>query len=467
VTTERVARLTIDDAGVGHLRELGHELRRQVPHADLAGFVPPPDRRDPIEILEESNASRLRHLVPVRYGRMLASMFPFYRGSPAVMAHDLAGCASPAVTVQICGDAHVGNFGLYASPERHLLFDVNDFDETLPGPFEWDVRRLVASLVVTARERGFAETEGRELVVRACSSYRSHMARYAGMYQLDVWYDRVDVDCAEEAIRAAQSDKATAKMIDRARRHTNLQALSKMTTIVDGRRRIVDDPPVVEHLDGDIFTSLLPAFEDYLATLQADRRHLVEHYRFVDFARKVVGVGSVGTRCFVLLLEGRVHNGPLFLQVKEAEASVLEPHLGRAEQTNHAQRVVEGQRLMQAASDMFLGWTTGIGHDFYFRQLRDMKGSADLVTVKRRHLRNLADSCGWALARAHARSGRSVLISAYLDGPDHDGASFDDAMAAFAEDYANQTERDYVLLVEAARSRRVEAAPPQASSPSA
>lgn len=460
MASERVARLSVDSGGVEHLRNIGFELRNQVPPSALAGFVPAPDRGDPVEILEASNASRLKHLVPVRYGRMLESMFPFYRGSPAVMAHDLAACASPNLTVQICGDAHVGNFGLYASPERHLLFDVNDFDETLPGPFEWDIKRLAASLVVAARQRGFSEVDGRDFVQAACTSYRSHLARYATMYQLDVWYDRVDVEAAEEALASSQTDKATAKMIAKARQRTNLQALSKMTTIVDGRRQIVDDPPVIEHLDGDVFADLFPSFEAYMETLDADRRQLITHYQYVDFARKVVGVGSVGTRCFVLLMEGKVHNGPLFLQIKEAEASVLEPYVGRAEQPNHAQRVVEGQRLMQAASDMFLGWTTAIGRDFYFRQLRDMKGAADLTTVKRRHLRTLAASCGWALARAHARCGRAVMMSAYIEGPDSDGTSFDDAMASFAEDYANQAERDYVALVDAALSGRIVAEPP-------
>jgi uncharacterized protein (DUF2252 family) len=394
--------------------------------------------------------------MPIRYSRMMASPLAFMRGSAIVMAHDLASTPRTGIQAQLCGDAHLMNFGAYASPERALLFDLNDFDETLPGPWEWDIKRLAASFVVAGRENGFDATECREAAQASVASYRQRMAEFSEMRELEVWYSRV----SEEEVRGLLSDarRATAKKLSKsvrkARGRDSLQALSKLTRVVDGRRMINDDPPLLVRIpEGDeIRAQIYAILEGYKRTLQEDRRHLLGRYRFVDAARKIVGVGSVGTRAYVVLLEGRDENDPLFLQIKEAGASVLEGHVLSSTYEHHGHRVVAGQRLMQAASDIFLGWFRGKGgRDFYWRQLKDMKGSANVEGMAPDELVLYAGLCGWTLARAHARSGDRVQIAAYLGKSER----FDGAIAEFAEAYADQTEQDHAALCAAVKSGRV------------
>jgi uncharacterized protein (DUF2252 family) len=412
-----------------------------------------------VTILRAQDASRLPEYLPIRYGRMSASPFAFYRGAAAVMAADLATTPTAGIRVQLCGDAHLSNFGTYASPEGRLLFDIDDFDETLPGPFEWDVKRLATSTVVAGRDQGFTGSECREAALTAVGSYRQWMGRYAEMCDLDVWYARVS---AEDALAAAKA--AGAARLQRAERaiaatpvHDSLRELERLTTVVDGRRRIVDAPPLIVHLsegEAAVEQAVHDAFSAYRRTLEDDRRQLVERYSFVDLARKVVGVGSVGTRCFIVLFEGRDQQDSLFLQIKEAGASVLEAHLGRSVYRNHAHRVVAGQRLMQAASDIFLGWIGGgSGRHFYWRHLRDMKGSVDVADLAPRSLVALAGVCGWALARAHARAGDRLAIAGYLGRGDR----FDQAVADFATAYADQNKRDHRRLLEAIGAGEVQA----------
>jgi len=377
------------------------------------------------------------------------------------MANDLASTPKTGIQAQLCGDAHLLNFGAYASPERALLFDLNDFDETLPGPWEWDIKRLAASFVVAGRDNGFDAADCREAAQASVASYRQRMAQFSQMGELEVWYSRV----GEEDIRGLLSDtknrKTTAKKLSKtvrkARSRDSLQALSKLTRVVDGRRIINDDPPLLVRLpdEDEIRVQVNAILESYKRTLQEDRRHLLDRYRFLDVARKVVGVGSVGTRAYVVLLEGRDENDPLFLQVKEAGASVLENYVKSNTYEHHGHRVVAGQRLMQAASDIFLGWFRGTGgRDFYWRQLRDMKGSANVESMSPDELALYARICGWALARAHARSGDRVQIAAYLGKSER----FDKAVASFGEAYADQTERDYAALFAAVKSGRLPAA---------
>ncbi len=383
-------------------------------------------------------------LVPIRWGRMSASPFTFYRGSAALMAADLAPMPRTGLQVQLCGDAHLANFGLYGSPERELLFDVNDFDETLPGPFEWDLKRLAASFVLASRENGFDQDVARETALASVRSYREHMTAYAEMRELDVWYSRVVADDLLEMARktlgaegGAKADtktriKTAQKTLAKTRGRDSLQAAGKLTEVVDGVRRIVDQPPLVMHFEELQDAERIHAlFEQYKRTLADDRRTLIDRYDIVDVARKVVGVGSVGTRCIIGLLLGRDVDDPLFLQVKEAGPSVLEPYLGRSRFTHAGHRVVAGQRLMQAASDIFLGWMTGQpeGRHFYWRQLRDMKGSIDTAILRPAGLEVLATLCGWTLARGHARSGRRIAIASYLGVSDR----FDQAIADFAQ----------------------------------
>jgi uncharacterized protein (DUF2252 family) len=441
-------------------RERGRAARQMAPRSSHAGWAPAPDRPDPIDLLEEQARDRLPELLPIRYGRMMASPFAFMRGSAIVMAQDLAGTPKTGIHAQLCGDAHLLNFGAYASPERSLLFDLNDFDETLPGPWEWDVKRLAASFVVAGRENSFDASDCRE-AARACvASYRSRMAEFSEMGELEVWYSRITEEEILGLISGANARKKTAKKFDKttrkARGRDSLQALSKLTRLVDGRRIINDDPPLLlripegDEVRGQVYTIL----ESYKRTLQEDRRHLLDRFRFVDAARKVVGVGSVGRRAYVVLLEGRDENDPLFLQVKEVGASVLEDHVASNAYEHHGHRVVAGQRLMQAASDIFLGWFRGTeGRDFYWRQLRDMKGSADVEGMTADELVIYAGLCGWALARAHARSGDRVEIAAYLGKSER----FDGAIADFAKDYADQTERDHAALCAAVKSGRLPA----------
>jgi uncharacterized protein (DUF2252 family) len=447
-------------SGYQQRRERGRAARLAVPRGSHAGWAPAPDRPAPVELLETQARERIPDLVPIRYGRMMASPFAFLRGSAIIMAQDLAGTPNSGIQAQLCGDAHLLNFGAYASPERALLFDLNDFDETLPGPWEWDVKRLAASFVVAGRDNGFDAADCRGAAQASVASYRRRMAEFSEMGELEVWYSRVGeeevVGLLSEARARKKTTKKLSKNVQKARGRDSLQALSKLTGIVDGRRRIIDDPPLLVRIpEGEELRARVNAIlESYKRTLQEDRRHLLERYDFVDAARKVVGVGSVGTRAFVVLLEGRDQDDPLFLQVKEAGTSVMEDHVPSSAYQHHGHRVVAGQRLMQAASDIFLGWFRGVeGRDFYWRQLKDMKGSAKVEDMSPDELVIYAGLCGWALARAHARSGDRVQIAAYLGKSDR----FDRAVADFAMTYADQNERDHAALYAAVKSGRLPA----------
>jgi uncharacterized protein (DUF2252 family) len=438
--------------------ERGRAARRAVPRGSHADWKPAPDRPDPVHLLETQARDRIQELMPIRYARMMASPFAFMRSAAIVMAQDLASTPKTGIQTQLCGDAHLLNFGAYASPERALLFDLNDFDETLPGPWEWDVKRLAASLVVAGRENGFEAPDCRDAARASAASYRQRMAEFSEMGELEVWYSRVGEEDIRGLLSGAKNRKTTAKKLSKtvgkARGRDSLQALSKLTRVVDGRRMIDDDPPLLVRVpDGDeIRAQVYAILESYKRTLQEDRRHLLDRYRFVDTARKVVGVGSVGTRAYVVLLEGRDENDPLFLQVKEAGSSVLENYVKSNTYEHHGHRVVAGQRLMQAASDIFLGWFRGTeGRDFYWRQLRDMKGSANVEGMSPDELALYGKLCGWALARAHSRSGDRVSIAAYLGTSER----FDVAIAEFAKEYADQTERDHAALCAAVKSGRV------------
>jgi uncharacterized protein (DUF2252 family) len=418
-----------------------------------AAWTPSPDRRSPLDILGEGDAGRMKDLVPLRYGRMSVSPFTFYRGAAAIMAADLAGTPISGMYVQLCGDCHLNNFGLYASPERRLLFDINDFDETLPGPWEWDVKRLVTSFVVGCRSTQFTPAQGREAAIRVCTSYRTRMAEYAEMGNIEVWYSRVDAEDVFNQLSNRAMQRRVEEAYAKARSKDRLAAFSKLTELANGHRQFKNDPPVLIRIaTADLNERMHRRLRDYGRTLQHERRLLLEQYVPVDVARKVVGVGSVGTRCLVILLEGRDVDDPLFLQIKEAGPSVLEGYLPKSKYRNHGQRVVVGQRQMQAASDVFLGWIRGDdARDYYLRQLQDMKGAADLAKMRPEGLMLYADVCGWALARAHARSGDRVQIASYLG----QSKKFDRAMADFAEVYADQNERDYDVLMKAIRSGEV------------
>jgi uncharacterized protein (DUF2252 family) len=439
-------------------RERGRDARRAVPRGSHAEWAPAPDRPDPLKLLEAQARDRIVDLMPIRYSRMMASPFAFLRGSAIVMAQDLAGTPKSSIQAQLCGDAHLSNFGAYASPERALLFDLNDFDETLPGPWEWDVKRLAVSFVVAGRDNGFDAADCRNAARAVTASYRQRMTEFSQIGELEVWYSRIGEEEIKGLLTEARAGKKTTKKVSKnvqkARGRDSLQALSKLTKIVDGHRNIIDDPPLLVRIpEGDELRVQINAIlESYKRSLQEDRRRLLERYRFVDAARKVVGVGSVGTRAYVVLLEGRDRDDPLFLQVKEAGASVLERYVEPSPYEHHGHRVVAGQRLMQAASDIFLGWFRGTeGRDFYWRQLKDMKGSAKVESMSADELALYGGLCGWALARAHARSGDRVQIAAYLGKSER----FDVAIADFAEAYADQTERDHAALCAAVESGRV------------
>ena len=441
-------------------RERGRVARRVVPRIMHGEWASAPDRPDPVDLLEAQARDRIQELIPIRYSRMTASPFAFMRGSAIVMANDLASIPKTGIQAQLCGEAHLMNFGAYASPERALLFDLNDFDETLPGPWEWDVKRLAASFVVAGRENGFDAADCREAAQASVASYRQRMAEFSQMGELEVWYSRVSEEEVSGMFFDAKARKKTAKKLSKtvrkARGRDSLQALSKLTRLVDGRRMIIDDPPLLVRIpEGDeIRAQVYAILESYKRTLQDDRRHLLDRYRFVDAARKVVGVGSVGTRTYVVLLEGRDEDDPLFLQVKEAGPSILEGYVKSKTYELQGHRVVTGQRLMQAASDIFLGWFRGTGgRDFYWRQLKDMKGSAVVETMSPDELVIYGSLCGWALARAHARSGDRVQIASYLGKSER----FDGAIADFAEAYADQTERDHAALCAAVKSGRIAA----------
>ena len=431
----------------------GKALRERVPRTSHAAYEPAPDRADPVDLLESQSKDRVQELVPVRYGRMATSPFAFYRGSAIVMADDLAHTPASGIDVQACGDAHLSNFGIFATPERNIVFDLNDFDETLPGPWEWDVKRLAASFVIAGRHREFDPSTIRLATTGVVRSYGLRLREFAAMRNLDVWYSRIDVTTLLQAVQG-QARARVDKAVEKARLRDHLQAQAKLTEVVDGVRRIKNNPPLLVRADTFDHDFIVKTFEDYARTLQKDRQSLLARYRFVDVAMKVVGVGSVGTRCFAILLQGRDDGDPFFLQVKEANKSVLERHQRKSHFPNHAQRVVEGQRLTQAASDIFLGWIRGRGEehrDFYWRQLLDVKGSADLETIAAPGLILYGELCGAALARAHARSGDAAMITGYIGT----GAAFANAVADFAEAYADQAVRDHAALVEAIRTKRV------------
>ncbi|MEV0635792.1 DUF2252 domain-containing protein [Streptomyces sp. NPDC050619] len=436
--------------------ERGRAARKRVPRSGHAGWIPSVDRPDPVGVLERQGRDRLTELLPIRYGRMAASPLAFLRGAAAVMAADLAAQPHTGLTVQLCGDAHLLNFGLYASPERALLFDLSDFDETFSGPFEWDVKRLAASIAVAARENGHSEAKTRRAALEATAAYRVAMRRLARSGELDVWYERIDAGSLLPYVRSARQRRRIESSLTRARRRTSLHALGKLTEIVDGRRRIIHDPPFLEPAGASDAATLRKIFSDYRSTLSEERRLLLDRYRFVDAARKVVGVGSVGMRCFIVLLAGRDADDPLFLQVKEAGKSVLEEHLPSGPYVHPGHRVVAGQRLMQAASDIFLGWMSGPqGRAYYWRQLRDMKVAADVAGMTPADLGAYARLCGAALARAHARSGDRIAIAGYLGGAD----TFERAVADFALSYADQTAHDHAILLAAVAAGVVTATP--------
>jgi uncharacterized protein (DUF2252 family) len=489
----KIAHSSIEDR-----KARGLEARDQTPPSSHTRWRPAADRPDPVALLEKQDFTREPDLVPVRHGRMMVSPFTFYRGAAAIMAADLAETPVAGLEAQLCGDAHLSNFGAFASPERRLLFDVNDFDETLPGPFEYDVKRMAASFTIAARNNGFSKADTRAATMASVRAYREAMASFAQMGTMDIWYASLDEDELRASIRATvagttgqekaakKAEKQTAKQkkADRqqekaakaaakraaktaAKAHTrdSLQALSKLGELADGKYRIVSQPPIVVPLRDLAATyGLAPAeadrvvrdqFRAYRETLEDDRRKLLERFQIVDAARKVVGVGSVGTRAFIVLLQGRDAQDPLFLQVKEATASVLEPYVRKSRYRQHGERVVQGQRLMQAASDIYLGWTKGLDvrRHFYWRQLRDMKGSALVETMIPLALTFYAGICGWTLARAHARSGDPVAMAAYLGETDE----FDKSITDFSERYADQNEQDYQEFVNAVKSGQLAA----------
>jgi uncharacterized protein (DUF2252 family) len=447
----------------------GRMARATCPRSGHAAWTPPADRPDSVSLLEEQSASRVPELVPIRHGRMATTPFSFFRGAAAVMAADLAGTPVSGIRVQLCGDAHMSNFGGFASPDRDLIFSVNDFDETLPGPWEWDVKRLAASLAVAGRQRRFGAAERRSIVTRTVCQYRQAMRDFAAQGHLDVWYARLDAADMLERWRQEATPKLVHAMehaVEKAHTRDNYRALAKLTHEVDGEHRIVNDPPLIvpveDLLPGESHVRLEGLFKAKLAAYQQSlphaRRHLVDGYRYVHFARKVVGVGSVGTHDWIALLFGRDGEDALVLQVKEAQRSVLEPFAGRSMFANQGQRVVEGQRLMQAASDIFLGWVRsetldGTTRDFYVRQLWDWKMSADINQMSVASMALYGQACGWTLARAHARSGDRIAIASYLGS----SGRFEAAIAEFAEAYAEQNERDHHAFVEAIGSGRIEA----------
>ena len=476
MTVRSTGRYRLDAAGQltpAERAARGKAARAAVPRQSHAVFDPPSDRPDPLSLLEEQARTRVPDLVPVRYGRMMVSPFTFFRGAALPMASDLAGTPVSGLAVQACGDAHLSNFGLFGSAERRLVFDVNDFDETLPGPWEWDVKRLAASLEVAARGNGFPGKQRREIVAAAVASYRQAMRSFAGMTNLAVWYSHMDMEQMRAQFDAQlrpQQRKAVDKGLAKARTRDSMEELAKLCHAVDGQSRIISDPPLLVPIE-----DLVPKQTDraaleaqfagligkYRRTLETDRRFLLDEFRFADLARKVVGVGSVGTRCWIVLMLGRDDADPLFLQVKEAEASVLSRFVGASKYANQGQRVVAGQRLMQASSDIFLGWQRveagldGQQRDFYVRQLRDWKFSVDIETMVPRGMRLYGEVCGWTLARAHARSGDRIAIAAYLGGSD----VFDRAITEFAAAYADQNERDHKSLLAAVASGRIAAEP--------
>jgi uncharacterized protein (DUF2252 family) len=446
----------------------GKAARERVSRRSHGEWEPASDRSDPVEVLEEQATTRVPELVPIRYGRMLASPFAYFRGAAAVMAMDLANTPESGLRVQLCGDAHLSNFGIFAAPDRHLVGDVNDFDETLPGPWEWDLKRLTASFAIAGRDRQFTAKETRTAVLTTARAYRTAVREFATMRNLDVWYARLDIESLLTELAkvvTAKEMKTARKSVEKAQRKNSLKAFDRLVRVVDGEPRIISDPPLLvparellaDNQEQDFEELISKLLRSYRESLKGDRRHLFDSYRFVDLARKVVGVGSVGTRAWVVLMMGRDGQDPLFLQAKEAEASVLEPYVGASDFKNHGERVVEGQWLMQAASDILLGWLPALGfdgknRDFYVRQLWDGKRSVDVDTLPPEGLAIYGRVCGWTLARAHARSGDRIAIGAYLGK----GERFDQAIGEFSERYADQNELDYRALADAAKSGRIE-----------
>ncbi|GAA1425356.1 DUF2252 domain-containing protein [Streptomyces thermospinosisporus] len=445
----------------------GRKARNRAPRSAHGWYEAAQDRPDPVGLIEGQSATRLSEMVPIRYGRMLESPFRFYRGAAAVMASDLAPLPGTGLTVQLCGDAHLLNFRLLASPERHLVFDINDFDETLPGPFEWDVKRLAASFAIAGRANGFSAAEQNDAVGTCVRTYRRRMRELAGMRILDIWYAQDDADHLRELLASSQNREGARRADEaaaRARTRTHLQAFKKLTRVTADGRRITPDPPLITPLRDlmeDPATeekALHEVMDTYARSLSSERRHLLRRYHVVDVARKVVGVGSVGTRCWIVLLLGRDDDDPLLLQAKEAQESVLSPYSGGDRWENQGRRVVAGQRLIQTTSDILLGWTHAVGldgrpRDFYVRQLRDWKGIARPETMDPGLLRLFAQVCGACLARAHARSGDPIAIAAYLGGSDR----FERALTLFAQSYADQNEQDHEALGAAVRAGRVRA----------
>jgi uncharacterized protein (DUF2252 family) len=432
----------------------GKALRGSLPREAHASWTPPAERRDPIDILEESNAGRLSELIPIRYGRMIRSPFTFLRGSAALMASDLATMPNTGVQVQACGDCHLLNFGLFATPERNLVFDLNDFDETHPAPWEWDLKRLAVSFVIAGRDSDLSDTDSKEAAIECVRSYRQHLRKYSRMSPLEVWYTRLDMEDIIQSAPDEQTRKDRQAMAAKAHQRITENVFPKITSVVGGHPRFADQPPVLYHVnEPDVEERVLQGLEDYRLSLSEERRVLLDRYQFVDYALKVVGIGSVGTRCYVLLMFSE-ENHPLILQVKEARRSVLEPYTQPSVYDNQGERVVMGQRLMQSSSDIFLGWVRGRqGYDFFLRQLRDMKFSVPIEGINAAQLTRYADYCGWTLARAHAKSGDAATICGYLGK----GEQFDDAMGDFAVAYADQTERDHAALVQAVKQGRIKA----------
>ena len=451
-------RLTVDER-----HERGREARKQVPRSSHADWTPAPDRPDPVDVLTAQDATRLQSLVPIRHERMSVSPFTFYRGAAAIMAGDLAPTPVSGLDAQLCGDAHLSNYGAFASAERNLVFDVNDFDETLPGPWEWDVKRLAASVALAGRSNGFAHGKTADAVAASVAGYRTAMAHFAEQATLNVWYAELSVDKLAGALSKKDDRKRVSKSAKKARSRTSLKAMAKLTERVDGALRIASAPPLIVPLrdlahenSDELHRQIVHSWELYRNSIRDDRKALLERYHLVDVALKVVGVGSVGTRCMVALFVGRDDGDPLFLQVKEAEASVLEAHLAPSTYDSPGERVVQGQRLVQASGDIFLGWSSSDGgHHYYWRQFHDMKGSADVETMGSRRLRGYANICGWTLAHAHARSGDPIAIAGYLGK----GSSFDRALTEFAFTYADQNDVDYAAMRSAIDDGRITAEP--------
>ncbi len=452
-------------------RKMGKALRQQVPRPSHGDWKPAPDRPDPISLLQEQDKTRLQQLVPIKYGRMLESPFAFFRGSAVVMASDLADTPVSGIQSILCGDAHLSNFGIFASPERQMVFDINDFDETYPGPWEWDLKRLAASAVVAGRENGFSEKKCRQMAFDLVEAYRLAMGKFSEAHTLDIWYYHINVDAVLDVFERSskKGEKSAQKMVEKASRKTHQQTLEKLTRFEDGRRRIISDPPLLvpfremgleKYLDEEDLRrygkeSVDDSWKQYLDSLPDERRFLLRRFQIRDIALRVGGVGSVGTRCFIALLEGESEDDALILQLKEAGPSVLEAHLTERRYSEHAERVVTGQRLMQATSDIFLGWHRSmfLGHEFYWRQLKDMKGSANIANMNIEALESYLAICAWCLARAHARTGDEIKISGYLGRK----GGLEKALADFAITYADQAERDYQALADAVSSGRIEA----------